>query len=548
MNVAEKHTDISEKKILQLFVVVITVLIVAVYGSSLQNEFINFDDPEYITQNPYIASGLTMSSVTWAMIAGYSANWHPLTWISHAIDIQLFGFNPAGHHLVNVLFHGANSLLLLALLARITGKPWRSGVVALLFAIHPLHVESVAWASQRKDVLATFFMLLAILNYYYYTMSRSIKKYIIMALLFFCGLMSKPTVITMPILLILLDYWPLGRLQLSRELHCSDVKQVKSFTLLESCREKLPLFVLSALSAIITVIVQKNGGSMNQQNMELIGYNAGNAILAYCRYIGKMVWPGRLSILYPFDFMAVTPLAVVAALCFLVCIFLLIIRVGRNVPGLITGWLWYVVSLVPMIGIVSVGAHSMADRYTYIPLIGLFIVVVWGGGKLAEKMGITKLACVAITTAAVLLLSSVTFLQVRRWRDSVTLYEHALHVTRDNWLMHNNLGAVILDQNLGDDLAMMHFQECLRINPANVLSHENIGRIFYKSGNQKGAFAAFSKAAEIDPKRPIPHYALGIIYMGYGNREAALTEYLILKSIDQEKAEKLKALIDFGNR
>jgi tetratricopeptide (TPR) repeat protein len=425
-----------------LFLVLSTAL---AYGGLLRNGFVRWDDPLYITGNSHVTGGVSRAGVAWAFRAVYASNWHPLAWLSHMLDCQLYGLNPAYHHLNNLLFHIANSLLLLLLLWRLTGSALRSLLVALLFALHPLHVESVAWASERKDVLSTFFGLLALLSYERYARSPSAGRFVLTVVTFALSLLSKPMLVTLPFVFLLLDAWPLGRLALRRPV------------ILRLLLEKLPFFLLSALSCVITVFAQSRGGAVETLEHAPFLFRFSNALVGYAFYLWKMVWPSGLAFLYPLWGSWPWPI-ILGAAAVLVLGSAVAIAARRRHPAVLFGWLWYLGTALPVIGLMQVGAQLAADRYTYVPLIGVFVAIVW---VIPERW--LASAGAAPTAGAVLLaLGLVTHRQVGFWRDSETLFRRGLAVTKDNEAAHYFLADELVEQGRATE-AELHYEEAIRI-------------------------------------------------------------------------------------
>src|SRR5271165_3871570 len=406
--------------ILSLILVLVTL---ATYNSLAHNGFINLDDNLYVTQNEHVQSGVHWSTVKWALTSEDQANWHPLTWLSHALDWELFGKNAGGHHYVSLLFHACNAVLLFLLLQAATGFTWRSLMVAALFALHPINVESVAWVAERKTVLSMLFFLLALAAYDRYARKRGIPGYLMVALWFALGLMAKPMVITFPLVLLLWDYWPLRRMfPAPDELQLGPAgatAQPFSWLFLE----KLPLLLLSAASALITMKAQSAGGAVRSMMEYSFRVRLQNAVVAYARYVGKAFWPWPLAPLYPHPGNTLKRWEVVAASLFLLAVTALVL-LARRQRYLATGWFWFLGTLVPMIGLVQVGAAAMADRYAYLPFIGLFIMICWGIAEWAERRQISPRWLAAPSFAVLIALSAVTYRQLSYWRDNVLLWSH----------------------------------------------------------------------------------------------------------------------------
>ena len=444
--------------------------ILALYWPALNCDFVNYDDPTYITSNQDIQHGLNKESIAWAFKTGAASNWHPLTWLSHMLDVQLYGLNPKWHHLTNLLLHMVNSILLFLILKRMTGALWRSAMVAALFALHPLRVESVVWISERKDVLSTLFWMLTVGAYARYVekvdgqsqhnsqqrtigASSKVKVYYGLAILFFaCGLMSKPMLVTLPFVLFLLDYWPLQRFQIP------ELQGVSRLLL-----EKIPFFAMAIASSVVTFIVQKQGGAVSPLTGLPFLARFGNAFIAYTRYLGKTIWPVDLSVLYPHP--GHWPIIqIIGAIVFLALITAAVIWRWRAQPYLAVGWFWFVGMLVPAIGLVQVGIQSMADRYSYVPIIGIFIMAVWGMGELSARLPSGKWVAGIFAGLVLVICAVMTPLQVKFWQNSETLFLHAVDVTDDNYLAYNNLG--FFYSNMGQtERAMKFYQSALKINP-----------------------------------------------------------------------------------
>jgi tetratricopeptide (TPR) repeat protein len=442
-----------EKRSVVLCLLLVAVSL-AVYNPIIRNGFINFDDTQYILHNPHVTAGLTGETVKWSFSNFYQANWHPLTWISHALDYQLFHANPAGHHYVNVLLHACNAVLLFLLFQSATGFTWRSLMLAALFAFHPVNVESVAWAAERKNVLSMLFFLLALQAYGWYARKPAVGRYLTVAFLFVLGLMSKPQVITFPFLLLLWDYWPLGRYGSDSSLigTMKPASPARSFPRL--VLEKVPLFLLCCISAVITMKAQRAGGAIHSSSQYSFHLRFENAILSYSHYLRNACWPSKLSPFYPHPWDSIRLWQVAAAIAGLVLHY-------RRHRYLCVGWLWFLGTLVPMIGLVQVGEQSMADRYAYLPFLGLFLILCWGVPEWASEHHIPS-SWLAISAA--LILSALGFLthrQVGYWHDSLTLWSYALRVTPErSYLIHLQLGLAFDEQGRFDD-AIPHLQAAI---------------------------------------------------------------------------------------
>lgn len=486
--------------------IALAVAILAVYGQVAHHRFTNFDDPEYIVTNPHVNTGLSLANVAWAFTSVYAANWHPLTWISHMLDVSLFGLSAGKHLFVNVLLHIANTLLLFAFLRRATERLWPSAAVAALFALHPLHVESVAWAAERKDVLSTLFLFLTLLFYAGYVRTDSKRDYALTILFLACGLMSKPMLVTTPFVLLLLDYWPFAR-PFTRKLLI----------------EKLPHFVLIVLSSLMTLRAQT--GAISHIG---VAERLGNATLSYVTYLAKMLWPAHLAAAYAYR-KVMAPSAIALAALLLIAIMAAAVMLRRRMPYVTFGWLWYAGTLVPVSGIVQVGRQAMADRYTYVPLIGIFIAIVWAISELLKN----ESAKLALASVALIACAFLTYNQVSYWRDPVTLFEHALDATGpDNGLAHGGLGLALIheqdwpsaERELRAAVALSHgdaaarsglgtvlisqqkyaeaereLREAIRLNPNDADSYRKLGAIAAARGSQQEAQSLYSKSLAIKP-------------------------------------------------
>ncbi len=531
IDISEKEATANVTRHLPLALFLIAAVTVAVYWPVLSNDFISYDDTDYVTMNMAVRQGVTLKGFIWAFSSFHAGNWHPLTWLSHMLDVELFGLNPLGHHATNLLLHTLNAVLLCALLHRLTGFLGRSLVVALLFALHPLHVESVAWIAERKDVLSTLFGLLTMGAYGWYAARPSLQRYLAVAALFILGLMAKQMLVTLPILFLLMDYWPLNRL--GRVTESKGEKGVKLLLV-----EKVPFLLISALASVITLRAQESAGAVAHGNGQALLLSIGNALLSYVIYIRKMFWPAELAIFYPFDPEAVSPLKVAGALLLLATATGVTILLGKKRPYLIFGWCWYLVTLLPVIGFIRIGGQAMADRYTYVPLIGLFIILVWGVGETTGRWRRALPAAAGTTVITLAILSALTIVQIRYWQNSYDLYDHALAVVEGNWLAHNNLGILLSQKNRTDE-ALVHFRESVRLNPKGGEGLRNLGNVYQMLGKNSEAIQAFRQAIDINPKDLEGHLRLGYAYLFSGNKELAYEEYRHLQQLDESYARPL---------
>jgi tetratricopeptide (TPR) repeat protein len=519
-----------------LLLVVVTLI---TYLPVRHHSFVFYDDSDYITGNRMAQAGLTWAGVKWAFTTGHSSNWHPLTWLSHMLDAQLFGTGPTGPHVVNVLFHVTNTVLLFIVLRRLTGALWRSALVAALFALHPLHVESVAWVAERKDVLSAFFFLLTLWAYTKYAEPSPVRNpnskawYGCALLLFALGLMSKPMLVTLPFVLLLLDYWPLRRMPEVRGQvrgTKSEVRWKKSIThhgsrvtLRSLAWEKVPFLLLSALSCVVTFVAQRKGGAVRSLASFSMSERIENALVSYARYLGKTFWPADLTIFYPHPGhwpagQVVIAAILVAGLC------LGIVWFGRRVPFAATGWFWFCGMMLPVIGLIQAGGQSMADRYTYLPLIGVFIILAWGAGEAFMRWRVPK-AAIGIAAGLVVVACAVqTGGQLRYWRNSESLFRHAIAVTKENFVAHNNLGNILLDKGQVDK-AITHYQKALEIRPGYADAHNNLGNALLQKGRVDEAIAHLQKALEILPDDALAHVNFGNALLQKGQADRAITHY-----------------------
>ncbi len=511
----------------------LAVATLAVYGQVISHQFISLDDDVYIRDNVMVIGGLTLRGIAWAFTTFDNSNWHPLTWLSHMVDSQLFGLNAGGHLFVNVLIHVSNTLLLFFFLKRITGASWRSAIVAALFALHPLHVESVAWAAERKDTLSTFFGLLCLLAYARYVEKPSRKKYGLVALWLVLGLMAKPMLVSWPFVLLLLDYWPLRRLE------WRPADGIKRFAKdwLPLVREKVPLFCLVVPSMVVTYIAQAHGGAVGGLTNAPLSWRLANLLVSYAKYLRLTFWPAGLAIYYPASHEVAHAWQWGTALIVLSAITALVLRNARKRPYLIGGWLWFLGTLVPVIGLVRIGGQAMADRYTYIPSIGLFIALAFGLADLARTWRVGRVSIAIASALPILLLASLTTLQTSRWRDSETLFGYVLSVTSDNVVVQYNLGCA-LDQQGRDAEAIPHFAEALRIKPDHLHALANMGMTLRKQGKVAEAIGFYQRALRVKANSPDSakvHWQLGLALDDQGKNEDALQEfYDAMKLIPQD--------------
>ncbi len=490
------------------------------YIPALGANFLNYDDDDYVTANAHVLRGLSWSNVAWAFTTTEEANWHPLAWISHMTDVQLFGTHPVGHHLVSILLHALNVVLLFFVLRRASRNVARSALVAALFAVHPLNVECVAWVAERKSLLAMLFFLLALSAYERYASHRSAGGYATVVLLFALGLAAKPMVVTLPLLLLLWDYWPLPNMRADKE-----ASQRPSVWLLVG--EKIPLLVLSAASSAITIYAQHRGGAMALAEVLPLRLRVGNAIYSYFRYVVKGVWPSRLAVFYPHPENSLAIWKVLAAGLLLATITLSVWLYRERCRYLLTGWLWYVVAMVPMIGIVQVGRQAMADRYAYLPFIGLFIIAVWGSADLFARLDLSGMVKAVLAAAPLVAYASMAILQMTYWHDSYRLFVHAVQVTEHNAIAEDNLGSTLVEMGK-PDLALPHFQAAVTYMPQFSGAHYNLGILAQQHGQLDDAVREYELAlhyASDENGAARAHNNLGFLWLNRGNLKPAIEQF-----------------------
>jgi len=517
----------------------------ALYWPATRHDFVDYDDPRYVTENIHVQQGLTLHNVSWALHTPISGNWHPLTMLSHMLDCQLYGLSPGGHHLTSIILHMANSVLLFLLLRQLTGTFWRSAFVAALFAWHPLHVESVAWVAERKDVLSACFGLLSLLCYSVF--ARRLKKndpgtdvktepispaffqsgfYWLALFCFALGLMSKSMLVTWPCVMVLLDFWPLERFQ--------------RFRAGQLIIEKIPFFALALAGSIITFLAQSDAGATHSMEVHSFGLRFGNSVLSYSRYLLDIIWPRDLAVFYPYPTHLPVGITLLAAL--LLCAVTAILWINRRIQSpLFVGWLWFLGTLVPVIGLVEVGKQAMADRYSYLPSVGALITIVWGLYELSRRWRCQTFFA-AFGAAVIALYAASTSQQLSYWQNSETLFRHALKVTTDNDVARNNLGVALLDSGQ-TNAAMAEFQAAVQLSPDAFEAHENIGNILANRGDIDAAMREYRETIRLKPNQAEAHNNLGILLTTKGQTDEALTEYQEAIRLNPEFAE---ARYNFG--
>jgi len=518
-----------------------------VFGGTLHHDFVYFDDQRYVFENPIVIKGLTAQGFHYAFTTFLLSNWHPLTWLSFMLDCQLYGLNPAGHHLTNVLLHAATVVLLFLVLRRMTGALWRSAFVAAVFAIHPLRVESVAWVAERKDVLSGMFFMLTLWAYVRFvegqskpennstsTARSSLRNYFLVLLFFAAGLLSKPMLVTLPVVLLLLDYWPLNRMRTD----AGTGRAIQFAGLAVPFRliiEKLPLFALSLASCVMTMLAQRDS-VLTFEHMSL-PLRLGNAAMSYAIYLKQMFWPVKLAALYPFNAGNVTVLAVASSLILLAAISAGVIALRRRLPYLWVGWLWYLIMLLPVIEILQVGSHARADRYTYLPQIGLYVLLTWIVADLCAGWRHRKILLGAASAAVLVALIICARTQVAYWRDTETIWTHTINCTTDNVFAENNLGAFLLKKGRADE-AQKHIERALQIQPRSATAHHNLAMLLANKGDFDGAIAHFQTCLQIQPANWQAHGNLAsVLFYQKGKADAALAQCLKALEINPHDAQ-----------
>ncbi|MDD5134976.1 MAG: tetratricopeptide repeat protein [Phycisphaerae bacterium] len=521
------------KKFILIFIYfALTLSVLSVFWQVRNFDFINYDDNTYISDNSYVFNGLNSDGVLWAFTTGHSANWHPLTWLSLMLDCQLFGADSGKIHLINLFFHIANTLLLFAVLKKMTGSLWPSAFVAAAFAIHPMHIESVAWISERKDVLSTFFLLLTLASYIGYAKRASVFRYITTLMIFAFGLMAKPMLVTLPFVLLLLDYWPMGRFGTVKKKKTDASQKTFGFLVLE----KVPFFVLAAVSSVITFFVQRRGGAVADINILSLESRIANVFLSYARYVGKMFWPRNLAVFYPYDADSFVFWQVAICILVVLAVSFFVIRLAKKQKYLFVGWFWFVGTLVPVIGLVQTGGQSIADRYTYISYIGLFIMLAWGLSELLSKWLHRKII-LAISAAIVLTAMGIcTHKQIGYWKNSSTLFSRALAVTENNYIAYTSLA---------DDLrtrgevapAIEYYKKALQIAPSHADAVLGMGCALTNEGNLTQAAEYLKKSLQLKPNHALAHYNFGIVLQKQGRFAESLDSFAKAVQLDPGSAE-----------
>jgi tetratricopeptide (TPR) repeat protein len=519
-----------------------------VFGQTLRHDFINYDDPRYVYENTKITSGLNFSGIAWAFTHIHGMNWHPLTTISHMLDCQLHGLKAGWHHFTNVLLHTFAAILLFLALQQMTGALGRSAFVAAVFAIHPLRAESVAWIAERKDVLSGVFFMLTLLAYVRYVRAPSVGRYLVVTAVFAFGLMSKPMLVTLPFVLLLLDYWPLGRFSRLRSAtapqggpgsNVSGQRSVVCGRFLKLVLEKIPLIALSAISSVVTFFAQHTALGWTEQLPVLPRIN--NAIVSYVTYIWQMFWPAKLVVFYPHPEHRLPAWQIIVALAILMAITALAVVLRKKQPYLITGWLWYLGMLVPVIGIVQVGWQARADRYTYLPQIGLYIMITWAAADLTAAWRRQREILSTATAGIIGLLSWHAWIQTSYWRDSETLFKYTLAVSPNNDVAENNLGIVFLGKGqLGEAISLL--QAAVDLRPDNSPAHENLAKALLQKGQVSDALVHYRKLLELQPDNIEVHNIVGTVLVQRGQIRDGVEEWQKVLAIRPENGNAMNNL------
>lgn len=513
----------------------ITILLIlttlGIYWHVSTHDFINYDDPQYVYNNPHIQKGLTVTNILWAFTSTYNSNWHPVTWLSHMLDVDLFGMHPGGHHLTNLFFHIVNTILLFFLFEKMTGDIWPSAGLAALFAFHPLHVESVAWVSERKDLLCMFWALLSLYGYVRYVEKSIMRRYLTSLLLFSLSLMSKPMAVTLPGVMFLIDIWPLKRYssQSIGKINNKDECLCRITTSL--ILEKIPFFILSVGSGILTIWSQKQGGSVTVLTDFPIHDRLSNALVSYVAYLWKMIWPLNLSVFYPMNFSISFGRATLSCLI-LGVITAIACRQWKQRPYLLIGWLWYLGTLLPVIGLVQVGLQSMADRYTYMPLVGIFLIIAWSVKEIIVSYNWGKIIFVPLSAIVMVVLAVIASYQNRLWSNSITLFQHALTATSGNFVAHANLGFALCKINR--DEAAWHYKQALQIEPHFKPAWFNLATSLMEQDQIGESISMFEKGLKFYPLYAHGHNNLGMALLRNGEIEKAISHFKKAVQLDPD--------------
>ncbi len=503
-------TTISSSERILIIYIVLAAMILAVYWQVSQFDFVNLDDYVYVKENSHIAHGITLEGIRWAFSTTYAEFWHPLTWLSLMLDYQLYGLNAGGYHMTNLILHILSTLLLFWFWTRMTGAVWRSFFVAAFFALHPMHVESVAWIAERKDVLSVFLGILTLCLYAYYTEKPDIKKYLLVLFSFACALMSKPMVVTLPVIMILLDYWPLKRFDGN-----------KDHLILWQLKEKTPFFILSAVFSILTILAQPK--TTTKEWPFPLEERIINALVSFVTYLEKTFWPHDLAVFYPFP-SQIPGWQILGASVLTILISIVVILMLKRLPHLFVGWFWYTITIIPVIGIIKVGDFAMADRYHYMPSIGLAVILAWGVPVLFKNAETRNKILFQAGGVLLAILSVLTWKQCGYWENSISLLNHTLQITKNNYIAHDGLGIALLEEGKTEK-ATSHFSEAIRVNPKYANGYNNRGIAYIKLGKYECATKNLNKAIRLKPDHAPCYYHRGYIYDNSGQYQHALKDY-----------------------
>jgi len=514
-----------------LVCLVLVIATLAVYWQVRNYEFVGFDDDVFIIQNSKVQDGLSLDSIGWAFGFDDMTYWHPLTWLSYMLDIQLYGMNPGGHHMTNVLLHIVNAMLLFMAFNKMTGALWKSAVVAALFALHPLNVESVAWVVERKNVLSTLFWMLTLLSYAHYAKRSNIARYLLALSVFVLGLMAKPMLVTLPFVLLILDFWPLNRFHFQPLLDAHQktariptLKRIKESDIFPLILEKIPFLIFSGISVCLSLLSAHRNRLIISLDEISLYHRMTNALISYVSYIGKMIWPRDLAVFYPFPG-TVQLWKAAGAFLLLTGVSILVVRSLQKRPYLGVGWFWYLGTLLPVIGLVQQGLWpAVADRFAYVPLIGLFVGIAWGIPDLAAGWRYKVKGLGVITAVVLIILMTTSWLQAQYWKNSVELFKHTVEVTDNNYLMHNNLGFALTARGRPDE-AIEHYKEALRLNPNFEQANINIGLALLSQGKVDECIGYYEEVLRVNPGYARVHNNLGAVLWRLGKIEAATVHF-----------------------
>lgn len=528
-----KESRLERHRVVLIYIL-LSVAILLVYWQVQYFGFIDFDDKMYVIENPHVQSGLSYHGLIWAFTTTHTTNWHPLTWLSLMFDYDLYRLNPSGYHWTNIIFHIANTLLLFFVFNRMSGETWKSALVAFLFAVHPINVESVAWIAERKNVLSTLFWTLTMLTYVLYVESPVFKRYLLVMLSFTMGLLVKPMLVTLPFVLLLLDYWPLNRFPSAMQGNRNGIRWSEISPLI---REKLPLLVLAGVSSIVTVYAAQSGGAIKSLDTFPLDVRITNAFVSYAMYLKKMVWPQNLAIFYPHEGMiSLWKVIEYIAACLIISGFtIFVLFMSRRYRYLPVGWFWYIGTLMPVIGLIQVGYHAMADRYAYVPLIGIFVIISWGVSDIFSRLFARRILLILLAATVVSVSIAASWQQVQYWQSSMTIFQHALNVTKNNYQAHQGVGNVLLYQG-NIDGAIAHYMEALRFKPDHAEVRNNLGMALMYRGKFEEAMNQYLEALRIKPNQAKVYNNMGVLLAKQGKMESAIAYFREALRIDPDFA------------